>query len=101
MRRTWHGSLTSYVWPLQRIVVGFPVRRRPEAMTQGTAIAATADRHAGTLHAAATVGAAEKRARRRRDAFAIETGSGAKKNTAGIKKNRRQIAATARHAKAK
>ena len=54
-------------------------------MTHGTAIAATADRHAGTFHAAATVGAAEKRARRRREAFAIETGSGAKKSATGIR----------------
>jgi len=54
-------------------------------MTHGTDIAATADRHAGTLHAAATVGAPEKRARRRRDAFAIEAGSGAKKSAAGIR----------------
>ena len=54
-------------------------------MTHGTAIAATADRHAGTFHTAATVGAAEKRARRRSDAFAIETGRGAKKSTVGIR----------------
>jgi len=54
-------------------------------MTQGTAIAATADRHAGTFHAAATIGAPEKRARRRRDAFAIDMGSGAKKTAAGIR----------------
>src|SRR3989475_12573256 len=99
MRRTWRGSLTSYVWPLHRSVVGFRVRRRPEAMTQGTAIAATADRHAGTLHAAATVGAAEKRARRRRDAVAIETGSGAQKNTAGIRQNTAQIASRAKDAR--
>src|SRR2546428_12337551 len=89
MRRTWHGSLTSYVWPLQRIVGGIPVRRRPEAMTQGTAIAATAGRHAGTLHAAATVGAAAKRARRRRDAFALAAGSGAKKNPAAGRQTKR------------
>src|SRR3989475_13195455 len=99
MRRTWRGSLTSYVWPLQRSVVGFRVRRRPEAMTQGTAIAAAAGRHAGTFHAAATVGAPEKRARRLKDAFAIETGSGAKKNAAGYRKASPPIAAKGRQAR--
>src|SRR5438093_1288881 len=42
-------------------------------------------RHAGTFQAAATEGAAEKRARRRKEAFAIETGRGAKKVRAGMR----------------
>src|SRR2546422_4469101 len=42
-------------------------------------------RDAGTFQAAATVGAAEKRARRRKEAFAIETGRGAKKIAAGMR----------------
>src|SRR5207249_6696994 len=70
-RRMWCVSLTSYVWPRHRIVVGRRVRRRPAVITHGTAIAAMAVRHAGTFQAAATVGAAEKRARRRKEAFAI------------------------------
>src|SRR2546428_374269 len=72
-RRTCCGSLTSYVCPRHRIVVGRRVRRRPAVITHGTAIAATAVRHAGTFQAPATAGAAEKRARRRKKAFATET----------------------------
>ncbi len=54
-------------------------------MTQGTARAATADRHPGTLHAAAISGAAENKARRRRDAFTIADGNGARNKIAGTR----------------
>src|SRR3989454_7137354 len=74
------------------MVVGRRVRRRPAVITHGTAIAAMAARHAGTSQAAATVGAAEKRARRRKEAFAIETGRGAKKIAAGMRYARFQTA---------
>src|SRR2546428_13431599 len=84
-RRTCCGSLTSYVCPRHRIVVGRRVRRRPAVITHGTAIAATAVRHAGTFQAPATGGAAEKRARRRKKAFATEAGRGAKKIAAGVR----------------
>src|SRR5256712_7512148 len=97
-RRTCCGSLTSYVCPRHRIVVGRRVRRRPAVITQGTAIAATAVRHAGTFQAPATVGAAEKRARRRKKAFVTETGRGAKKIAAGMRYVTPQITASARQA---
>src|SRR2546427_6428651 len=80
------------------MVVGRRVRRRPAAITQGTAIAAMAVRNAGTFQAAATVGAAEKRARRRKEAFAIETGRGAKKIAAGMRYATPQTTASARQA---
>src|SRR2546428_9085665 len=57
-----------------------------------------AARHAGTFQAAATVGAAEKRARRRKEAFAIETGRGAKKIAAGMRYATPQTTASARQA---
>src|SRR2546427_7198897 len=97
-RRTCCGSLTSYVCPRHRIVVGRRVRRRPAVITHGTAIAATAVRHAGTFQAPATVGAAEKRARRRKKAFATETGRGAKKIAAGMRYVTPQGTASARQA---
>src|SRR5439155_17201507 len=84
--------------PRQRTVVGLRVRRRPAAITHGTATAAIAVRHAGTLHAAATDGAAEKRARRRKEAFRIDAGRGAKKSAAGTKYATPQIGARARQA---
>src|SRR2546427_1681819 len=84
-RRTWCASLAPYVWPPHRAVVGRRVRRRPAVITHGTAIAAMAVGDAGTFQAAATEGAAEKRARRRKEAFAIETGRGAKKIAAGMR----------------
>src|SRR5438552_10310668 len=71
--------------PRQRTVVGLRVRRRPAAITHGTATAAIAVRHPGTPHAAATDGAAEKRARRRKEAFRIDAGRGAKKSAAGVR----------------
>src|SRR5436309_16080744 len=82
--------------PRQRTVVGLRVRRRPAAITHGTATAAIAVRHAGTLHAAATDGAAEKRARRRKEAFRIDEGRGAKKSAAGTKYATPQTGARAR-----
>src|SRR5207245_10618923 len=97
-RRTCCGSLTSYVWPRHRIVVGRRVRRRPAVITHGIAIAAMAVRHAGTFQAAATVGAAEKRARRRNEAFAIEIGRGAKKIAAGMRYATPQIPASVKQA---
>src|SRR5467141_1034757 len=78
--------------PRHWIVVGFRVRRRPAVISQGTATAAAAVRHAGTFHTAATVGAAEKRARLRNEDFAIETGRGVKKIAAGIRYARFQTA---------
>src|SRR2546422_1561860 len=91
-RRTCCGSLTSYVCPRHRIVVGRRVRKRPAVITHGTAMAAMPVRGAGTFRAAATEGAAEKRARRRKEAFAIETGRGAKKIAAGMRYATFQIA---------
>src|SRR5437667_335209 len=84
--------------PRQRTVVGLRVRRRPAAITHGTATAAIAVRHAGTPHAAATDGAAEKRARRREEAFRIDAGRGAKKNAAGMRYATPQIEARAKQA---
>src|SRR2546428_14119845 len=95
-RRTCCGSLTSYVCPRHRIVVGRRVRRRPAVITHGTAIAATAVRHAGTFQAPATVGAAEERARRRKKAFATETGGGAKKIAGGVESGSPQVTASGR-----
>src|SRR5213592_1593871 len=71
--------------PRQRTVVSLRVRRRPAAITHGTATAAIAVRHPGTPHAAATDGAAEKRARRRKEAFRIDEGRGATKSAAGMR----------------
>src|SRR5436309_6909510 len=80
------------------MVVGRRVRRRPAVITHGTAIAAMAVRHAGTVQAAAIVGAAEKRARRLKEAFAIETARGAKKIAAGMRYATPQTTASAREA---
>src|SRR5207249_4652433 len=84
--------------PRQRTVVGLRVRRRPAAITHGTATAAIAVRHAGTPHAAATNGAAEKRARRREEAFRIDAGRGAKKSAAGMRYATPQSEARAKQA---
>src|SRR5439155_22030282 len=86
------------MYPRQRTVVGLRVRRRPAAITHGTATAAIAVRHAGTPHAAATDGAAEKRARRREEAFRIDAGRGAKKSAAGMRYATPQIEARAKQA---
>src|SRR5437667_7205775 len=84
--------------PRQRTVVGLRVRRRAAAITHGTATAAIAVRHAGTPHAAATDGAAEKRARRRKEAFRIDAGRGAKKSAAGMRYATPTIQARAKQA---
>src|SRR5207247_7439860 len=87
--------------PRKRTVVGLRVRRRPAASTHGTATAAIAVRHAGTPHAAATDGAAEKRARRRKEAFRIDAGRGAKKSAAGMRYSTPPIQARAKQANPK
>src|SRR5206468_13117905 len=87
--------------PRQRTVVGLRVRRRPAAITNGTATAGIVVRHAGTPHAAATDGAAEKRARRRKEAFRIDAGRGAKKSAAGMRYATPPIQARARQANSK
>src|SRR5713226_2664223 len=67
------------------MVLGFRVRRRPKAITHGTASAATASRHGATFHALVTDGDAENRARRRKDALMTAVGSGARKSAAGTR----------------
>src|SRR5438034_11816619 len=89
------------MWPRQRTGVSRRVRRRPAASTHGTATAATAVRHAGTPHAAATDGAGEKRARRRKEGFRIDAGRGAKKSAAGMRYATPPIQARARQANPK
>jgi len=54
-------------------------------MTHGTAIVASAVRDDEICQEAATAGAAENRALRRRDDFATEVGKGAAKSAAGIR----------------
>jgi len=54
-------------------------------MTQGTARAAMAVRRPETFQFEARAGAAEKKARRRRNDFAIVVGSGTRNKAAGIR----------------
>ena len=70
-------------------------------MTHGTAIVASAVRHDGICQEAATAGAAENRALRRREDFTTEVGKGAAKSAAGIRYVGPQTAASATQTMAK
>src|SRR3989475_475965 len=78
--------------------VGRRVRRRPAPTPQGPESGGRAVGNAGSSRPAATLGGAEKRARRRKEAFAIETGRGAKKIAAGMRYATPQTTASARQA---
>src|SRR3989304_4524145 len=67
-------------------------------MTQGTERTATAERRAGTFHAAATGGDPRRRARRRREAFARLAGTVTRNRAAGTRNDEEARAARTREA---